>query len=157
MTLNIQLDDYLKQWFIHSNGGSKPVKLIKGSVEAKVLEVFLTTPPDECDPDLPGPDTVAIEIPQFKSKDTRYYFYLPKMARQLLLQVIRERFDIQLFSEIHRFRNVTKQLDSLIGAFMEKHGIDFNETNFNAVLKRYRRQRDIYRRSERRKINDEKN
>ena len=151
MTLNLQLDPYLRQWLIHDFGGSQPVKFFKGSVESKVLEVFLTTPPDDCELDLPGEDTVAIEIPQFKTKDTRYYFYLPKMARQLLLQVIRERFDIVLFSEVHKFHNLTRRLDRLIEAFMEKHGISFTETNYNAVLKRYRRQRDIYQRIERRK------
>ena len=154
--LYISLEDYLAQWFIHEQGGNLPVKLIRGSMESGLLEQFLQTPPPDYEPDFGGDGKIAIEIPNFRSKDTRDNYYLPKKARELLIACIRNRFDIALWNSIHRFYNIFKRQDELIYAFMEKHGIEQNEKNWNAIAKRYQRKRDIYKRVERRKKSSQK-
>ena len=66
--LYIPLEDYLAQWFIHEHGGEVPVRLIRGSVESKILEVFLTHWPEDRLPDIAGDGKLAIVIPSFRNR-----------------------------------------------------------------------------------------
>lgn len=145
MNLYLNLDPYLAQWFVNEAGGMSPVKLQRGSAESEVLQLFLTTPPKDWVPDTNSPDAVEIIIPQFANKDTRYSFYLPPAAAKLLADLIRARFDICMWKELHKFSNLFLRQDNLIYAFMERHGIEPDERNFNAIAKRYQRKRDLYR------------
>ena len=156
MFLYLELDEYLAQWFIHDQGGNNPVRLIRGSAEAGLLELFLQTPPPDYVPDFGGEGKVAIEIPNFRSKDTRDNYYLPPKARETLIACIRNRFDVQMWQSLHRFFNIFQRQDNLIYAFMEKHGIAQTEKNWNAIAKRYQRKRDIYKRIQRRKKSSQK-
>lgn len=151
MYLYLQLEDYLAQWFIHNHGGNNPVKLIRGSVEWSMLETYLRTPPSDYVPTLKSEGYVCIELPNFRYKDTRNNYYLPPKATEALKSCIRTRFDLSMWDEIHRFYAVFKRQDELIYAFMEKHGIEISEKNWNAIAKRYQRKRDIYLRVQRRK------
>ena len=156
MTIDITLDQYLAQWFIHEFGGTVPVKLPRGSVESAFLLNFLTTPPKDWQPPARSDDTVTIQLPAFSAKDTRYHFYLTSSAVKALVELIRARFDLQLWNELHDFHNMFRRKDNLIYAFMEKHGIECNETNWNAVAKRYQRKCDVYRKIRRKKDHDQK-
>lgn len=152
MLLYLNLDPYLAQWFINDHGGTIPVKLKRGSVESCIIEQFITLPPSDYKPMNEGESNVQIEIPCFKSKDTRYNFFLPPKAVELLISCIRNRFDVEMWNELYRFSSyVLKRQDELIYAFMEKHGIELTETNWNAIAKRFQRKRDIYRRTMKRK------
>ena len=154
--LYIPLDDYLAQWFIHEQGGSVPVKLTRGSIESGLLEQFLQTPPQDYMPEIGGDGKLAIEIPSFRNKDPRTYYYLPPKAREAFIVCLRNRFDLVMWQSLHRFSSVFSRQDELIYAFMEKHGIEMTEKNWNAIAKRYQRKRDIYKRMERRKNNSKK-
>ncbi len=144
-TIHIPLDDYLADWFIHECGGGTPVTLKKGSIESKILEIYLAKRPDDVKPDLGGAGKVAIFIPSFRHKPAHVYNYLPKHATAALVEAIRNRFDIVLWDSLHHFGKITRnRQDHLIYAFMEKHGIEFSETSWNAIAKRYQRQRKIY-------------
>lgn len=156
MYLYLELEDYLAQWFIHDQGGNNPVRLIRGSMEWGLLEQFLQTPPADYVPQVGGPGLVCIVLPNFRSKDTRSNFYLPPKATEALKACIRNRFDIDMWNALHRFVAIFQRQDNLIYAFMEKHGIDMTEKNWNAIAKRYQRKRDIYRRIERRKKSSQK-
>ena len=89
---------------------------------------------------------MCIELPNFRSKDTRSNFYLPPKATEALKACIRNRFDIEMWNALHRFDAIFQRQDNLIYAFMEKHGIEQTEKNWNAIAKRYQRKRDIYKR-----------
>ncbi len=153
MNLYLELEDYLAQWFVHDQGGNIPVRLIRGSVECGLLEQFLQTPPKDYVPQVGGHGFVCIELPNFRSKDTRNNYYLPPKATDALKACIRNRFDIAMWQSLHRFASVFQRQDHLIYAFMEKNGIELTERNWNAIAKRYQRKRDIYRRMERRRVN----
>lgn len=142
--LYIPLEDYLAQWFIHENGGETPVHLLRGSVESKILEVYLTHRPAGVFPEMPGEGKLAVAIPSFRNRPPEVFNFLPKYAMAYLLNIIRNRFDIQLWNELHHFGKITKRQDELIYAWMEKHGIEITETNWNAIAKRYQRQRNVY-------------
>lgn len=142
--LYIPLEDYLAQWFTHENSGTVPVHLIRGSVESKLLEVYLTRRPKDELPEIGGDGTLAIAIPTFRNRPAEVFNYLPKRAVDSLLNIIRNRFDVQLWEELHHFGKITKRQDELIYAWMDKHGIEPTEKNWNAIAKRYQRQRNIY-------------
>lgn len=145
MEIYIRLDDYLAQWFIHEQGGSSPVLLKRGSIESKILEVYLCKRPHDLPPDCGGQHTVAITIPCFRNRPPEVYNHLPLFARKALANVIRERFDIALWRDLHVFGKITHRQDELIYAWMEANGIEMTETNWNAIAKRYQRLRIVYR------------
>lgn len=151
MLLYLELEPYIADWFINQHGGERPVKLLKGSVESNILEVFLTTPPADYVPEFSGEGKVAVIIPSFRSKDTRYHFFLPTSAMNLLVSTIKVNFDICLWTTLHRFSNVGCKKEDLIYAFMEKFGIAQTATNYYAVEKRYQRKKDTYAKNEKRK------
>lgn len=140
----IELEDYISQWFIHEQGGCTPVRLTRGSVESKLLEVFLKALPDDEVPDIDKSGKLAIAIPIFKNRPPESCNYLPKHAVRALQNIIRHRFDVLLWSELHRFGKITKEQKEIIYAWMEKHGIDDEEKNWGVIVKRYQRQRDVY-------------
>lgn len=151
MNLYLPLEDYLAQWFLHENGGTEPVQLVRGSVEWGLLEQFLTTRPADYQPEVNHDGCVCIVIPNFRKKDTRDNYYLPPRATEALRACIRNRFDVAMWNSIHKFSNLFLRQDELIYAFMEQNGIDANEKNWNAIAKRYQRKRDLYKRIMRRK------
>lgn len=141
----IALDPYLAQWFVHDCGGEVPCILQKGSVESKVLEVYLQRLPHSVQPQLEaGTGEIAIAIPAFRHRPAETYNYLPKRATSALLNCIRNRFDVALWNDLHHFGKIGRRQDELIYAWMEKHGIEPTEANWNAIAKRYQRQRDLY-------------
>lgn len=137
------IEPYLKQWFIHEHGGEYPVSLVRGSVESCMLKQFIEKRNEEEATNI-DERTLAIYIPTFKDKDPRTYFYLPNRAKVALHKCIKNRFDIQMWQDLHQFSNLGLQIDDIIYAWMEKHGIEPTETNWNAIAKRYQRKRKAY-------------
>lgn len=150
--LHIEMEDYLAQWFIHEQGEESPVTLIRGSIESHVLETFLQVAPKDYVPDFSTDGKLSVIIPHFRSKDPAYYHYLPTHARKLFVSVVRNRFDIQMWQTLHRFSNQAVRQDECIWAFMEKHGIEMTDTNWNAIAKRYQRKRQVYLAVERKRL-----
>lgn len=144
MNLYLEIEDYLAQWFIHENGGEVPVQLTRGSVESKTLELYMAKLPEGIEPEVCSDGKLAVRIPTFRNRPPETYNYLPPRAMSMLLNLIRNRFDIQLWEELHHFGKIGKRQDELIYAWMEKHGIEPTEKNWNAIAKRYQRQRNIY-------------
>ena len=140
----IPLEDYLAQWFIHEQGGEVPVHLLRGSVESKILENFIAKRPNDVLPETAGEGRLAIAIPTFRHRPPATYNFLPQRATAALLNIIRNRFDISMWNELHHFGKIDKRQDDLIYAFMEKHGIEASEKNWNAIAKRYQRLRNVY-------------
>lgn len=144
MTIYINnVEPYLKQWFVHEQGGDYPVNLMRGSVESDMLRLFLENKNADSPPVIDD-RTLAINIPSYKKKDPRTYNFLPPMAKVALHKCIKNRFDVQMWQDLHHFSNLGIQIDDLIYAWMEKHGIELTETNWNAIAKRYQRKRKAY-------------
>lgn len=146
----LSLDPYLAQWFVHGLGGVLPVRLPKGSAEAKHLEMFLQKWPAGLVPPS-GEGMVKIVIPYFRHKPPGVYNYLPQHATAALVSIIRRRFDLELWEGLHHIGAIGKQQKELIYSWMEAHGIECTGTNWDAVAKRYRRCRNHYLNNERSK------
>lgn len=164
--LYLAMPPYLAQWYAnectrihHRNEAScphevyrfpDPVKPVRNSAESDVLEAWLDKQPKEALPVAPSSDdTLAIQLLSYPDKPVEFYNYLPPTARKLLVETIRTRFQVALFGDIHKSRskNPGARIDLLVEAWMEKHCIEYNDTNFNVILKIYQRKRDVYRHS----------
>lgn len=139
----LELEEYLRQWLVHELGD--PVKVPRGSQESDILELCLTTQPKDAVPDLPAPGKVAIVLPQFRDKDTRYYNYLPPRGRKALARCIYVRFRVKMWEELHRLDNTEGLLTDMIYAWMEAHGIECCERNWETIRQMYFRKRKVYR------------
>lgn len=144
MLIYLPLEEYLSQWFIHERGGDIPVKLAKGSVESKFLELFLKPCPEGVKPQMASPDMTPVVIPEFKRRDPETYNYLPPRAVVALVGLIRDRFDLELWQDLHHFGHIGKDRKELIEAWLEKNGMEQTEQNWNTVSKRYQRERERY-------------
>ncbi len=139
----IDVEPYLSQWFVHEQGGEVPVQLVRGSIESKLLELFLKQRPKDMLPER-GDGKLAIAIPTFRHRPPEVYNYLTPSAKKALLKTLRNRFDLQLFADIHNFGSIGKLQEDIIYAWMEAHDIEATETNWNSIAKRYQRMRNIY-------------
>lgn len=137
----IELPEYLAQWFIHEHGGS-PVKLIKGSAEHDIVDLFLQIRPKDLAPEVLGGNKIPVIVPHFRNRDPLYYNYLPPRAVQALIECIRTRFDVQLWHDLSKFGYVGQRKDNIIFAWMEAHGI--SDCHWEVVAKRYQRKRNAY-------------
>ena len=102
-----------------------------------------------------GEGLTAIVIPRFRHRPPQTYNYLTNATRNLLLSLIRSRFDYQLWSELHHLSNFGKEQKELIYAWLEKHGIEPEGKNWDSVNKRYRRLKEKYSDRQRSKKNYE--
>lgn len=143
IVIHLQLEPYLAQWLINAHD-SLPVEFPRNSAENDILEIYLIRTPPFPAPNEPGENTVPIAVPFFKSKDVRGKKYLPLAARNTLKRCIRNRFIIQLWSDLFRFGYIGKQKQDLIWAWMDAHGIEATETNWNTIAKIYDRKRRAY-------------
>ncbi|MCM1140299.1 MAG: hypothetical protein NC453_17160 [Muribaculum sp.] len=143
--LHIALPPYLAQWYIHANGGEHPITLPRLSTENRLLEMCLIKRPSNIAVEELPESFVAIIIPEFKYKPSKKYNYLPKAAVDELTTCIRNRFLIEFWNDLHRTSKIGQRKDRLIEAWMESHGIEFNDTNWNTLAKIYQRQQTNYR------------
>lgn len=170
--LYLTLPPYLAQWYAfecrqieHRDDDTishavykplEPVVIPRGSQESNILHCFLQKQPTANALKEDEQPNIAIVIPQYRDKDAVTYNYLGRHGRQKLADTIRNRFCINLWEELHTFRNALSRQDNAIYAFMEAHGIECSETNWNALAKIYQRQRDVYYKQKYRKKNSEK-
>lgn len=139
----LPLEPYLRQWLVHEHGGREPVRLVRGSVESKRLKLLLDLRPDSLPPDLlanAGALTPVV-IPSYPSRDPRTFNYVCPSGIALLCETIRDRFDSDFYEWMSKTHIRFERIDNLIYAWMEMHGIEPTETNWNSIAKRYQRLR----------------
>jgi hypothetical protein len=143
-TVAIKLTPYLKEWFVHENGGHYPVKLIKNSNESIIMQYFLKERPADarCVEDA----NCLIYIPTYKYLDVRKFNYLAPKAIAALESAITNRFKIQMWKELHVLENCHTDIGDAISGYMEKHGISGvrGDTNWESIRQMYYRMRKAY-------------
>ena len=143
----ITLEPYLAQWLIHECGGENPIRVKRGSAEADILELWRTKPPKDpqWQPQLtPLPGQVEIILPYFQTKNIRYNSFLSPRGEICLRACLKNRFRVQLWKELHTIGNVIRRNDIAISEWMEAHGIEDNDTNWNTIAKTLQRKRAVY-------------
>lgn len=147
----LKMEPYLRQWFIHENGGVEPVRLRRGTPESNIFQAFIGKKPEDWS-SVPEEGCVAIIVPQYIGLDPEYWCYLPPRAKQTLYNCIKSSFDVQLFKELNGVMERRVLLRDIIDSYMEKHGIEDTETNWNALAKIFMRKRENYLRNVRRRL-----
>ena len=146
-TIFLTLEPYLAQWLKHECEGKYPIPIKRASAEAEVLLLHLRKEPRDPDfrPQLwAEPGQVEIVLPAFKSLDTRFYRYLPQEGAVCLRQCIRSRFKVALWKDLHTVGNVVKRTKESIEHWMETHGIEVDDTNWNTIAKILQRNHAVY-------------
>jgi hypothetical protein len=156
------LPPYLAQWYandcnqVHNRDKATcsreiyrfptPVVPVRGSQESGVIQTHLQKQPVEGPQPAPDNATIAIVIPSFPYKPVEYYNYVPRVGLEHLEDTIRNRFQVELYDDIHEARRITPKarIDLLISAWMEDHCIEDDDTNFRTLLKIYQRRREAY-------------
>lgn len=148
LTIAIKLTPYLREWFIHENGGHYPVKLIKNSTESTIVEYFLKERP--ADAKSIEDANCLIYIPTYKNLDVRKFNYLAPKAVNALESAIANRFKIQMWKELHKLENCYVDIGNAICAYMEDHGISGvrGDTNWESIRQMYYRMRQAYKMKE---------
>ena len=140
----IKMPSYLRQWFIHRHGGSEPVKLIKGSIESKLLKIALVKQPENVVIRTKMPDEVAVCIPYSKARDPRTYNVITETGRRALIANGKNAFDVDCWNFLHDFGAITMQQKDLIYLYMEQHGIIEDGSCWDSIAKNYQRLRKNY-------------
>lgn len=150
ITVKVSLPDYLAQWalakFVVAQDASlKYIVPLKGSPLSQFLRNFLRhkkfrpkieVPPGAASAVIEGVVDVFIGVPKFPGRDPVYYNYLSPVAEAQLRDLIRSRFDIELFTDFSRFKNVNMPINEFIFSWINANGIEMSEKNFLAVEKR---------------------
>lgn len=142
ITLSFQCEDYLRQWFINQNGGTSPVRLKKNTPESNCLQFALRSK-SESDPvpEIKG-EPLVVFIPSFRFKNPKDFNHITATGRRCFISILRMRFDEQIWYDMHSVYDFGIRKDEMIYAWMESHGIDLTEKNYNAVAKRLQRLRE---------------
>ena len=145
-TVDIKMHKYLAQWLAHEMGG-EPIELPRGSCESKILQVYMTRPPQGQSTEVSQDNmaTVKVYIPDNKIKDPMYYHYLPKDAQRLFVKCVRDRFTIKLFKDLRSIGNIGVERKDLIVAWMRSNGIEYTGSNWDLIEKAYLRAQNSYR------------
>jgi hypothetical protein len=118
-------------------------------MESRIIEFFMEKPPVGFVPQKPQPDAVPIILPSTKFKSPESCNYLAPSAYEALVECIVNRFNIQLWQDLHRFGYIGRRMDKLIFAWMEKNGIEDDGKNWDAIAKCYQRRRETYLKNQR--------
>ena len=143
-TIFINLEPYLAQWLIHESDGY-PIQFKRGSAESGVLQLNLKKQPKGYKPQKTAkPGQVEIILPDFKYLNVLVYNYLPPEGEMFLRSTIRTRFKVKLWKDLHTVGNVVKRNDIAISEWMEAHGIEVDDKNWNTIAKILQRNRAVY-------------
>jgi hypothetical protein len=139
----LKVQPYLAD-FIKNSFGS-PAKLDRDSPESRIIREYISKTPVGKIPDLGADANVSIAIPFFKESDPRVYNYFGKNAKKALIESFDQIFEKCMIREIGSLENCRRgKISSLIYAWMEKHEIEDNDTNWYALSQKYYRLRKKY-------------
>ena len=140
----LKMPSYLRQWFIHRHGGGEPVKLIRGSIESKMLKRATVPLPPDTVPLRKQEGEVAVSIPYYKSHDPRVYNHITETGKRAMVERIKDDFDLDVWDYLHDFGKIGRQQKEQIYLFMEQRGIREDGSCWDAIAKIYQRLRHIY-------------
>ena len=128
------------------------MELPKGSPYCQLLRMFLRPKGERDVSDREEREgTVEIVVPSFPGKRPETHNYLPVRAREDLVSLVRDGFDLQLWSEFVPLKASPLTAKEILMTWMEENGIEVSDRNYEAVVKRLKilRRRESYRESKR--------
>lgn len=139
----IKVPTYLDQWLRHDywNPVAGRVEFERGSNLHSILSTFLRKKPLGYDPGDVS-QLLPVEVPTFKGMNPDQHNYLGTEGQKALISAIKRNFKTLIDRELSVFYSADVTIIDIIYAFMEKHGIDPDPRNHEAIRQMYKRQRD---------------
>ena len=137
-------DDHLEPYIYDCNREARqlePIYTRRGSMVRSILEECLSKQPDPV-PELPPENTtIRLVIPNFQFRRAEIYNYLSPASKHLLEDTVRTSFKVALTKYMNKvmFKGIKTSTDCKIAAFMEINGIEYTDTNAEAIRKIWQR------------------
>jgi hypothetical protein len=117
-------------------------KLDRDSPESRIVRKYISKTPEGQSPDNGEGSNLTVIIPWFKEVDKRVYNYLGNSAKKLLLKSFDQMVERSMLDEIGKVETYfSGKISSIIYSWMEKHGIEDNQTNWYTLSQKYYRLR----------------
>lgn len=141
-TIYIQAPAYLDQWLRHHYWDEETQRVVfqRGSAPQAVLYSLLRQPPRGY-LEKPDPALLPVEVPTFKGINPATRNYLSEDARAALVSACKKLFRATLYNELHPLFFHDVQITNIIYDFMDRHGIERTETNWETIRQMYARLR----------------
>ena len=141
--LYLKVQPYLAAFLKHTYGD--PIVLERDSPEARIIREYISKTPTGEVPDMGNDSNLRIRIPFFKEADPRTYNYMGKAAKKTLVESFDQIIEKCMIKEIGSLENCRRgKISGLIYAWMEKHGIPDDDTNWYTISQKYYRLRKKY-------------
>lgn len=134
--------EYLGQWLRHDFWDSESGRVVfpRGSAPRAVLYSLLRKAPrDFCPGDTSG--LIPVEVPTFKGINPATFNYLSPIGQTALISACKKLFQATLSNELHELFSYDVQITDIIYEFMDRHGIESSERNWETIRQMYSRMR----------------
>lgn len=134
--------EYLGQWLRHDfwDEESERVVFPRGSAPRAVLSSLLRKAPCSFRPgDTSG--LIPVEVPTFKGLNPATFNYLSPTGQTALISACKKLFQSTLSNELHELFSHDIPITDIIYEFMDRHGIDRSERNWETIRQMYARMR----------------
>lgn len=133
--------EYLGQWIRHEFWDDESGRIVfpRGSAPRAVLQAMLRKPPHgHCPGNTSG---LPVEVPSFKGVNAASLCYLSPAGQSALTSACKALFKAMLFNELHELFDHDVQITDIIYDFMDRHGIESTERNWETIRQMYLRMR----------------
>lgn len=134
--------DYLAQWLRHEfwDKDTQRVVFPRGSAPRAVLKTLLRKPPEGW---VPRRNTglLPVEVPTMKGLNPSTHCYLSDTGHSALLSACKKLFQSMLFAELGELFAHDVQITDIVYDFMDRHGIERTEKNWETIRQMYARLR----------------
>lgn len=134
--------DYLSQWLRHEYWDSESARVVfpRGSAPRSVLQALLRKAPSGFrQSDTAG--LLPVEVPTFKGLNPASFNYLSPTGQKALISACKTLFQSMLANELHELFAHDIQITDIIYDFMDRHGIERTERNWETIRQMYSRMR----------------
>lgn len=134
--------EYLAQWLRHDFWDSESGRVVfpRGSAPRAVLASLLRKSPGRSLHDS-ATSSLPVEVPTFKGINPATFNYLSPTGQSALISACKKLFQATLFNELHELFSHDVQITDIIYDFMDRHGIDRTERNWETIRQMYLRMR----------------
>jgi len=141
-SIYIKAPNYIDGWLRHDFWDDAEGRVVfpRGSAPRAVLQSLLRKPPrGYVETAVPG--LLPVEVPSFKGVNPASFNYLSDTGRAALISACKKLFRAQLFEELHPLFDHDVQITDVIYDYMDRHGIERTETNWETIRQMYFRMR----------------
>lgn len=132
---------YLADWLRHEFWSTETgrVEFPRGSAPRAVLQALLRKGPALLPP--PPEGSLPVEVPTFKGINPATFNYLSDDGKSALISACKKLFQATLFTELSPLFGHEVQITDVIYDFMDRHGIEATEKNWETIRQMYSRLR----------------